>query len=615
MRKITVFMLLCLMMTTPYIGGEAQQEETVREAILPASHDAVRKSVTAAQRARIIREHQSLGIERLTSHVPKGLWKKGQNKVLTGLPTSINSLAQANSPLACFVRRIFWKAGFSKTATRKIVNHFFPSNTRIKREARRQRIARGQFRYNLLVRQKALHLYLTKLVYGRHAIKGFDAHIAKLESSISNTERLLAGAGGYIPEDILRAEAEVEAEIKQLEINAKEEWINSLDFAEHNRLANRVWKFTTSIYSEEELKAIKAFDIEVVKLLDEENTMLGGFYTMMRGIISELRGAEKEVTINGNHVSALLSNIPTLKADNVKSWEGTPALDLLKTVMKGAEGKDETLKELDQQVRWKSDFLPTLEKEQQKMTNEWCKIKTAHDKSSAYLCYLRLTSAEAQLRDLCAQRREISPNFDIGWFEETRPWESSELSLSLLKDQFIDTHLTFSPEKLSILHHPIMMYGDGITAAALADAMVCEVREDDDEFITIARSENFNFAEGVMITPFAVDRLVGVHDPEYALSEMTAWSKAHGLPTKKNYRDMTLQELEEQCLASSIQLGLPNGVLKELGLYFNEIGMEGKEFRKKWTGDVYDFASPTPNEAKAHSVTQSMKDMMNQFNF
>ena len=59
-----------------------------------------------------------------------------------------------------------------------------------------------------------------------------------------------------------------------------------------------------------------------------------------------------------------------------------------------------------------------------------------------------------------------------------------------------------------------MMYGDGITAAALADAMVCEVREDDDEFITIARSENFNFAEGVMITPFAVDRLVGVHDPE-----------------------------------------------------------------------------------------------------
>ena len=77
-------------------------------------------------------------------------------------------------------------------------------------------------------------------------------------------------------------------------------------------------------------------------------------------------------------------------------------------------------------------------------------------------------------------------------------------------------------------------------------------------------------------TPFAVDRLVGVHDPEYALSEMTAWSKAHGLPTKKNYRNMTLQELEEQCLASSIQLGLPNGVLKELGLYFNEIGMEGK---------------------------------------
>ena len=35
---------------------------------------------------------------------------------------------------------------------------------------------------------------------------------------------LLAGKGGYIPEDILRSEAEHKAKLKQLEINAKEEW-------------------------------------------------------------------------------------------------------------------------------------------------------------------------------------------------------------------------------------------------------------------------------------------------------------------------------------------------------------------------------------------------------
>ena len=32
-----------------------------------------------------------------------------------------------------------------------------------------------------------------------------------------------------------------------------------------------------------------------------------------------------------------------------------------------------------------------------------------------------------------------------------------------------------------------MMHRNGITPTALADAMACEVREDDDEFITIAR--------------------------------------------------------------------------------------------------------------------------------
>ena len=618
MRKITVFMLLCLMMTTPYIGGEAQQEETVREAILPASHDAVRKSLSPTQKARIIREHQSLGIERLTSHVPKGLWRKNHRKVLTGLPTSIDSVAQLNSPFAHFVRRIFWKAGFSKTATRKIVKSYFPSNSQIKRGAKNQEITRGQFRYNLLVRQKALHMFLTKLVYGRHAIKGFDQHVENLERIASRRRSLLAEKGGYNPEDILRSEAEHKAKLKQLEDSTRASWENSLDYAEHSKIVNRVWQFATSFYSEAQLKALESFDMNVVKLLDEDNVSLVPFYSMMKNITYELKEKELEgrigswttdkdgkpddyvyeypnaVLITDEHISNLLSNIPTLKADNVKSWKGTEALNLLAKAFKSALNKDSVRKELGFEERWKADYLPSLKKEQEKLTDDWRTVKKAHDESSAYLCFKQLTSAEAQLRELSMRRRDITPQFEISWFKETKPWESVNLSLSLLKDQFIDTHLTFSPEKLSIIHHPIMMTGNGITPAALADAMACEVREEDDEFITIARDF----------------RHLGRD-----LDDMVAWSTAHGLPTTMHYRNMTLQELEDQCLASSIQLGLPNGVLKEMGQYINETQMEDQYFRSRWVGEVYDFRAKTPAQTASEKRSSSMSKMAKQFGF
>jgi len=618
MRKITVFMLLCLMMTTPYIGGEAQQEETVREAILPASHDAVRKSLSPTQKARINREHQSLGIERLASHVPKGLWRKNHQKVLTGLPTSIDSVAQSASPFAHFVRRIFWKAGFSKTATKKIVKSFFPSNSLIRRGARNQGITREQFSYDLLVRQKALHMFLTKLVYGRHAIKGFDAHIAKLESSAIQQRKLLAEKGGYNPEDILKREAEYEAKLKQLEDSTRASWRESLNYAEHSKFVNRVWQFAISLYSEAQLKALKAFDIKVVKLLDEDNVSLMPFYDMMRNISSELRNMENEgrtgswtknpdgsmdefvyeypnrVLINDEHISNLLSNIPTLKADNVKSWKGTQALVLLDKAIDGAERKDSVREEFKHEMNWKKDYLPSLTKEQEKLADDWRKMKTAHDKSPAYICFIQLTSAEARLRDLSKQRRDITPQLELSWFKEIKPWDSVDLSLSILRDQFVDTHLTFSPEKLSMVHHPIMMTGNGITPAALADSMACEVREDDDEFITIARDF----------------RHLGRD-----LDDMVARSKAYGLPTTIHYRNMTLQELEDQCLASSIQIGMPNGVLKELGQYINETQMEGHYFRSRWVGEVYDFSAKTPAQVASEKANRSMNDLAQKFGF
>ena len=613
MRKITVFMLLCLMMTTPYIGGEAQQEETVREAILPASHDAVRKSLSPTQKARIIREHQSLGIERLTSHVPKGLWRKNHRRVLTGLPTSIDSVAQLSSPFAHFVRRIFWKAGFSKTATRKIVKSYFPSNSQIKRGAKNQEITRGQFRYNLLVRQKALHMFLTKLVYGRHAIKGFDQYVENLERIASRRRSLLAEKGGYNPEDILRREAEHKAELKQLEDLTRASWKNSLDYAEHSKIVNRVWQFATSLYSEAQLKALESFDMNIVKLLDKDNVSLMPFYDMMANITQELKDMKwdegswtkdkaetfdeyvsNRVLITDEHISNLLSNIPTLKADNVKSWKGTEALSLLTKVIKGALNKDSVRKELINKKLWKADYLPSLTKEQEKMTDDWRKIKTAHDESSAYLCFKQLTSAEAQLRELSMQRRDITPQLEISWFKETKPWESVDLSLSLLRDQFVDTHLTFSPEKLSIIHHPIMMTGNGITPAALADSMACEVREDDDEFITLARN---------------------LYHTGRDFDDMVARSKAYGLPTMKNYRQMTLEELEDQCLASSIQLGLPNGVLKEMGQYINETQMEDQYFRSRWVGEVYDFRAKTPAQTASEKRRSSMSEMAKKFGF
>ena len=116
------------------------------------------------------------------------------------------------------------------------------------------------------------------------------------------------------------------------------------------------------------------------------------------------------VLITDEHISNLLSNIPTLKVDNVKSWKGTEALGLLDKAFKSALNKDSVRKELDLEERWKADYLPSLTKEQEKLTDDWRTVKKAHDESSAYLCFKQLTSAEAQLMRIEHAKWTLHPN-------------------------------------------------------------------------------------------------------------------------------------------------------------------------------------------------------------
>ena len=206
----------------------------------------------------------------------------------------------------------------------------------------------------------------------------------------------------------MRSEAEHKAKLKQLEDSTRASWENSLDYAEHSKIVNRVWQFATSFYSEAQLKALESFDMNVVKLLDEDNVSLVPFYSMMKNITYELKEKELEgrigswtkdkdgkpddyvyeypnaVLITDEHISNLLSNIPTLKADNVKSWKGTEALSLLDKAFKSALNKDSVRKELD--LKSAESRLPTFLKEgAREIDRRLAHSKKAHDESSAYL--------------------------------------------------------------------------------------------------------------------------------------------------------------------------------------------------------------------------------------
>ena len=172
-------MILCLMITAPYLGGESHE---VRETKV-VNPDTLRES-------RLILKGDK-------SYMPLPTMDADTKRFYSALPVEINGFQSRNSMLANFVRRILRARGLKIKSIRRIVNPLFPSRTRVKREARRNGISTGQVRFNYTCRHIVLHQYLASQVHFEWK-DTFVEQVKMLEGKKQAVLEELDNLGGYL---------------------------------------------------------------------------------------------------------------------------------------------------------------------------------------------------------------------------------------------------------------------------------------------------------------------------------------------------------------------------------------------------------------------------------
>ena len=132
------------MMTAPYlVGGDS---DTVREAEMPNAHSMVRKTIKRTYYlTEEVKKNNSARKDRLIlegdlQHMPQPTIGVDSKRFNSLLPIVVNSFQSSRSQLAYFVRRTLVASGLSKTQARKHIKEMFPSNTAVRREAKRTQL-------------------------------------------------------------------------------------------------------------------------------------------------------------------------------------------------------------------------------------------------------------------------------------------------------------------------------------------------------------------------------------------------------------------------------------------------------------------------------------------
>ena len=603
MMKTNVLMILCLLLTAPYIGGELGNERTENETVVADAHTMVRKSISATQKAKATQQfrqeiairQQRLFIEGDTPHMPKGQWFEGKLRSL--LPIELSVMQTSRSSMAHFVRKTLWNSGLSKNATKKIVKKWFPSNSSTKRLARKQGVTRSEYTYDVFVRQKALHLYLTTVAHFP-VLADLDEYTANNQVIYQRSLRALAKIGGYDPEEILRAEVDYKTDIDNLttkNANLRKKLYNQ---ETADKVQSRLWTFASVFYSKKQIKSLQ----ELSKHASYAFNAVGAPSLTMN--------------VSEEHASLLLEKIPSLKPKSVKTWVGKPASTVLNKVHDAAEKQLKTL-QADLNTVWKKDYQAAADEAIESRETEWTALKKRHEYSDNLKLHQAIQRQESKLEHLETLRSTAYSDLDTQLLIEDAPWMNFDLSDKLVMGQYINDNLSTSAE-LSLFHHPAFIpeyfawEKDGlayeeckISPARLSDA--CGERLPTEDTPCIELSRKFGFSS----------------DTE----TIKEWTTKYGLPTTKYYREMTTKQLHTQHMETPVMLGLPvryldekgkelaPNVLSSLGQHFNEVWGEGAHYNSRWTGRFYDFFAPTPKEAKREEEMKLGLALNDEFNF
>lgn len=583
MKRTTILLTICLLLTTPYILGGEDADYNGSEAQVPTLNapkangrwytvsDSEKKAKAverAAQQAYLqspegkaelaeLRKTISLRKQRLLLKGDVDLMTQARIKngmFHSGLPLAVNAQQGPTSPVARFLRKVIVASGLSKTQAKKIVKTMFPTNGMVKREARRQGMSMNAVRNEYAMRQMTLHAYLHSVTSSQELRATVEDKIRFHTEQAEQAQQKLDELGGYI--SIADATKKYHQDVTDIVTNYKApfgEKLNHLNEVE-KKLKEWVNKpgFVTGATWQE-------FDIDISK---------------NKALLSYQGKAKTPL-----YVEVLLPNI-------------TSAIEKVKASLNTADKHMDSRLERDH---------PLLYEALRLRKNEYSTMKEDHSVLPATVTYKSL-NRHLDLQDHFEQVSESWKHWDALSIGETQAWSCAEKSEGFVKARFIDMQLTSSEddfESLPLLHHPTMIWPQSLSPEWLAESMGQSVT-DDEEFISISRKN-------------AKLSFKGNWD-KAGINNIRELSEAFGLPTRIEDQfgthKLSAKELRKQWKTSSLQLSLPTGVLAELGQEFNRFFGEADTYRQRWGTSVYDWKVLPVEEAEQVKAEEELDDLL-----
>lgn len=568
-------MMICLMMTAPYlVGGDSN---TVREAEMPNAHSVVVKTIkrtyylTDKAKKNNSQREERLILEGDLQHMPQPTIGVESKRFSSLLPVAVKSFQSSRSQLAYFVRKTIVASGLSKTQARKHVKLMFPSNTAVRREARRTQ----------------LEWYET--ITDKSGKPILDEEGNEQEKLVKETMK----------EGVARVTLEYTARqiILHSHLSSKvhSQWTPTFDGLEKDytekatELGEQITSLGgyTSIYDVEMAAKEEVYEIEKFhKAIDHKNHDI---------LVKFEKWSNEE---NPLITEACFKALPEIKGKFKIGTERSLVYNIIRTGFNARcnENRDEK----EAKVTTVNEMLA----QKQSQHNELEVTKLYNEMKE----YERLAERFGFYYDSC------SSNFNSEEFDA--PWMDQQLSMSLVQERFILTQLKNveldDNVDFALLHHPGLIkpaltpssVSKMLTPSSVSEMLGAQLLPDANSGFRIPRKEKPVFK--------------GNLDKE-GINDIRQLSEKLGLPTRidnhSGFKAITPADLWEQYHNSSFELKVPTGVLAELGREFNGRFKEGETYRSKWAGQTYQFTTPTLEVQQKQEEQQEFDELFSQYNF
>jgi hypothetical protein len=586
MKIQTLFMIICLLLVAPFIGGDDTppigSDIAGGETEIPAAHSMYRVQRAARRKGRgtatpattptntaFIRRQKCLFTkEDIISNSPEATLNKSTGRIKSVLPSSPpKTMSRYAGPLAYCVR-VMLKAcepSLSKRQIRKLVKPLFPSHRRLNRDMRRaerkgESSQRVQDSYYFC--QQALYTTLQHWTFAGPVVKQ-EALENKLYAERKELNGTLQSLGGY----------------------------KSLSDKRH--LHKKLPQYDTQPLMDEINKATKRLD--------------------------KVHSICENVEVIDKKVAPQLCMVLHKSPDNFLGQKASKLLDYFDS------GLIDFIKPLQAEIKNRN------EAEAEAWTT--CDLVVNHKAAEPTVLFHRLQEVNSILDNIDDTSVTNYSPINNHWialdaYNEVEPWKDYPTAKALVETQYIETQLPFAyiseserkKEKPKVetffpsnpwafFAHPEIA-SSHLSPEGLRNALGNSRFEESETSVCIQRG--WNKKEGTFTT---VKELM-----QESFESLADLNKNAGLSIISNTKDdnnrsLTKEELVTQWLDSSITLETPNGVERELGCFWNDFMSEGTWFNTRFKSELYSFKAPTKEDAAQTELLAKFAELRNKRSF